>query len=103
VFGAQVAEQLTRCHVAGDSSHARPGVIHSVEGCFASMAEQLQYTYDIEAYLPKAAAATNIISRSTPDREFIFVNKRPVDFPALSKLINQAYRQSSSMCAISLV
>jgi DNA mismatch repair protein PMS2 len=43
----------------------------------------------VEGFISKG---TDNTGRSRPDRQFFFINKRPVDLPSLSKLINQLYR-----------
>ena len=36
------------------------------------------------------------VGRAAPDRQFFFINKRPVDVPFLSKILNSEWRRYSS-------
>ena len=36
------------------------------------------------------------VGRASPDRQFFFINKRPVDVPFLSKILNSEWRRYSS-------
>ena len=48
----------------------------------------------IEGFIPKSGdkSSVGVVARSLNDRCFIYVNNRPIDFPALSKLVTKAYR-----------
>ena len=36
------------------------------------------------------------VGRASPDRQFFFINKRPVDVPFLAKILNSEWRKYSS-------
>ncbi len=57
-------------------------------------ATQQKRVFRIEGFVPKHGSSSSIISRSAGDRMFFYVNNRPVDFPALQKLINTYYRST---------
>ena len=108
VYGARFGEVLQRVQYLGDTSSTptrcaasrEPGNTGSDEdeeatselddhgGCDAVA----HYRFELAGYVPKRSAPSSLASRSTLDREFLFVNSRPVDLPNVSKAIHASYR-----------
>ena len=79
VFGAKAAEGLEPLP-AGDAANAIPG---------------LPAGASIAGWVSRAAAP----GRAGGDRQFFFVNGRPVDLPKAAKVLNEAFRALSSPAA----
>ena len=68
IFGAKLKDSLIEVHHEIESGFSLDGMISkAVQGC----------------------------GLSSTDRQFLFVNKRPIDFPKLQKVINEVYRSFS--------
>ena len=68
IFGAKLLGELTP--------------LSGADGAFA-----------VDGYISRPRAGDG---RRSGDRQFLFVNKRPVDFPRLSRLLNDAYRAATA-------
>ncbi|KAL6079305.1 DNA mismatch repair protein Mlh1 [Balamuthia mandrillaris] len=48
--------------------------------------------YRFTGYIPSPQAIHRYVTRSSSDRYFLWINKRPVDIPSIAKLLNHAVR-----------
>jgi len=49
--------------------------------------------FEVHGFLPAPGEHRKLAVRSASDRTFLYVNRRPVDFPALTRLLWRTYRQ----------
>ncbi|KAL8151451.1 hypothetical protein V2J09_021259 [Rumex salicifolius] len=61
--------------------------------CLEPLSIDLTESCKVEGYLSKSG---NGSGRNSGDRQFFFVNGRPVDMPKVSKLVNELYRGANS-------
>ncbi|KAL8214888.1 hypothetical protein R6Q57_004337 [Mikania cordata] len=61
--------------------------------CLEPLSLFISDTYQVDGFLSKSG---NGSGRSLGDRQYFFVNGRPVDMPKVSKLVNELYRSANS-------
>ncbi|KAI3961202.1 hypothetical protein MKX01_035788 [Papaver californicum] len=65
----------------------------SIFTCLEPLSISISDTCEVEGFISKPGQGSG---RNLGDRQFFFVNGRPVDMPKVSKLVNELYKTSSS-------
>lgn len=54
--------------------------------------DQSAERYSVSGYISKLLIGDDKCGRSAPDRQYFYINSRPVDLPKLAKMVNEVYR-----------